>query len=236
MQSIKYLFHLIALSSFISIILIGFVLDESPEFWEHGYETGIVLFSLSTSFLAAYFFFFMDIFVPSKIKKNQLTKRLVLPLNRILGRMNASMECIKELSGLEYAEFKTLKNKGNNDNFNFDFEKKEAPRVKTDLETNFSYFEYFYDNKLDIDFYVKRVNSLPELDFEIQLLMDKIIYCDFHEILQSINNVKGRFGKVSYNPDMLIETFEEYVELLFELKNMMSKQKIKITVDCKNLK
>lgn len=86
-----------------------------------------------------------------------------------------------------------------------------------------------------IDDYVKRVNALPELDFKLQLLMDRISYSDFHEILQSIKNAKGRFDKVSYNPDLLIETFEEYIELLFELKDMMSKQKIKITVNYKNL-
>lgn len=229
MQNIKYLFHSIAVASFIIIIFVGFVFDETPENWEHGYETGVVLFALSTSFLAAYFFYLMDIFFPTKIKKNQITKRLEVPMNRVLNFMNFSVSCIANITSLKYSEI-TKENLLNNMDESWDIIAKNSPMLSPDLKTKLSYLDYFDHNILDIEDYINRINSLPEIDFELQLLMDEVIYSQFHTNIKYIKNMNKLYPGYHYSTDFIISSFEEYTTTLFKVKNYMEKNKVPITI------
>jgi len=201
-------------------------LDEIPEFWAHGYETGVVLFSLSTSFLAAYFFYVLDIFYPQKLKKSELVTRLELPLNRVLRFMAQNISCISNLTNLKYSEL-TTENIKQNINENWHIELKEAPMVTDNLK-NVSYLFYFDHNIWDVENYIKRINSLPELDFELLMVLDKVLYSKLHEDIRYINQLKKTYPGITFVNDYILNNIEEYVKILLDIQDYMNKNKIPI--------
>ncbi|MER1999518.1 MAG: hypothetical protein ABS882_07065 [Lysinibacillus sp.] len=233
MNNIKYLFHGVAILSLIIIIVVGFVLDETPESWKHGYEMGIVLFSLSTSFFAAYFFYIMDIFFPYLKKRKQLTIRLIVPLNRVLNFMNYSISCIAKITNLKYSEI-TKDKLDEKLAGNWNMELKESPMLSPDLKTSFSYLDYFVYNIREIEGYVSRINLLPEVDFELLLLMDKLVTSKFHENIRLLKDLKRTYPQLKIDNSNLTDSFEEYIEILFEIQSYMIKNKINFTVDTKD--
>lgn len=139
--------------------------------------------------------------------------------------MTFSIDSITKLTGLKYSEITTDKINENMDkSWNVDL--KESPMLSHDFVNKYSYLNYFYHNILDIEDYVKRINALPGIDYEIQMLTDEIINSQFHENVKYAINYRQLHPTITFDSSLFTSTFEEYTKLLYKLKKYKEKNKI----------
>ncbi|MGE8004396.1 hypothetical protein [Lysinibacillus sp. NPDC093216] len=208
-----------------------------PEFWEYGEETGVLLFTLSTSFVAAFLFYLLDIWLPNKEKQDILKLRLSKPLNKILLNMiapligllilspksNITISKIVSLSKEDLEELLSEIDLFNDRNSKYFFDDWRDDKV----------IEYLLSFLANCNRLVDQVNILPNVDFDLLMILDKIKYSDYNEALEeqryfyslSVDEGGGVSGIV------LTEGILEYVQLFEELKKYMIDNDIEITFD-----
>ena len=233
---------MLALVSLISIIIIKFIWNDTPERIPLGSEIGEVLFDLSVGYLAAFFFFIIQIWIPEYKEQKIVRLRIATPLSRLLDRMKTPID-------------KTLKTYGN-PNIQFDNIPK-TEFIEMIEKIDLSQDEGFVANRLvtgsisimnfggslakqiyDAEEYIKEIKEMPfKLDFDLIDLLVRIENCSYHERVKSVDRALG--FKVQRLPDgtnqvvggdLIADPIYDYYLMFFELKEYMKKNQIQITV------
>lgn len=218
----------------IGIIIVNkYIWVETEEFFRFGVETGEVLFTLATSFLAAYIFYLIDIWYPSKGKQDILKERLSNPLNKVLLNMIAPIIGILNMysaSEVKLDKIITL-SKDELDKLltTIDLYNDENPKYLFDPWRKENVLEYLFSFLTKSNKIIDQINKLPNVDFDLLILLDKIQYCDYKSVLEEqlylypIAKQGGTSGAV------LSSGLQEYISLFKELNEYMKSNKIDIT-------
>lgn len=222
----KWLLRILVLSVF-SIFSIKFLWSDTPEWWRYGSETGDIVFSLAASFIAAFIFYVIDIWIPEKNRNQKINERISIPLNRLLASIEIPIvHVIEKSSGKGYdintiTEVQLLECIGEMDLVN-----DVSPLRYFDIDRDIRYTEYFCKHINDSKKFIKQINELPNLDFDLVLILDKIRNSSYQELMEQIENASNSSRIKSIHGNTISRSLYEYLQLYLVLSEYKTKNKI----------
>jgi len=227
----KWLIRILIIS-LISIFLIKFVWASIPERWIYGQETGELIFSLATSFVAAFIFYLIDIWMPYKKNKKAVNGRISRPISMILLNVKTPIQSVIEHVGgskINSQQFESITSEELESCLKvLDIKNEISPLYFFDMKRNASFLEYFVYLKNKTNKYIKQINDLSNLDLELIIILDEIRNSNFHERLEVIETF-GNSISYQFKGDSVINIMQEYYELYFKLFDYANSNKIEIT-------
>lgn len=229
----KWIVLLLAISASISIFIIKFVWNDTPEFWKHGEEFGDVLFNLSIGYIGAFIFYILDIWIPEVKEQKKIRQRIAFPLSRLLYSMKYPIEEIKKEYGNESLSFENIPM----DEFIAMVEKIDLRNHEGFIQHPTTSINYNYGHSLvfqieKADKYIEQIQitfSL-KLDFDLIVMLDEIKHSNYHEsTMRKYKNNAFTDPDVVIIGDVISPSLYEYYLMFFKLKEYMKNNEIPIT-------
>lgn len=219
----------VVLAVMVFIIIISTFTNEP--FW--GIVQTVIL-SICTSYIAAFIFYLIDVWMPSIIKKRKINDRLAVPLSRLLNSMKMPMSMVYKTYGDENPKFECISKELNKSLVSkMDLINDDAPMMIWPEKRPGNFGEYLIDHIKSANKYINKITYLPvDLEIDLIIILDNIESSGYHETMISVNNF-NHFNKNSIRMEgnSIADSLYEYYLLFFELKNYMIKNNIKITLD-----
>lgn len=220
--------------SLISIFLVKFLWANTPEWWGYGAETGDVVFSLAASFIAAFIFYVIDIWMPKKNNRKMINSRISGPVNLLLQNMkNPIVAVINHVSEDKYdlRNFDMISFEEMDNIFKkLDVMSDPSPLKYFGMDRNEKFFEYFLYSFDQCDKYIKQINELPNLELELVIILHEIRNSKFREFLESIKNLRDSNRNIDVNGGAIVKQVYEYYKLYKRLKDYVKSNKIELNI------
>lgn len=216
------------------VILINFVLKDVPNYFYFDAEIKSLLSNLSVSYIIAYIFYLLQVYVPELKRKEILKNRISSPLsitlstieevltpflnNRDFLNNNVSVKSIEELATINLMAPSSI-----------------SLHIVNGQMVYQSYYENLVSNKKRIIEQLDEISMFYSTDFELSVLCNEIKYSELHsrlDVVHTIRNVRIAMGQGGDLVDSTIleDALIEYVELAIRLRRYMSQEQIQSTV------
>jgi hypothetical protein len=183
-----------------------FYLIDIKEFFNKGFELGLLLYNISLSFIAAVIFYLIIDYYPKKERKYKFLRNLEIHLNDINNSLNEVIDNLNYPTNIEKIDLKKI----NNEVF-----KEVLKNTPPDFKTSKNYIEYFNQ---DIDI-------LKSLEINSRKVISNI-----EEILKHIDFLEPELYKVleEIKSYPIIQTLQFMKQQNLKIKNLLALHKILI--------
>ncbi|WP_339212895.1 hypothetical protein [Solibacillus sp. FSL W8-0372] len=219
----KKILIIVFLFSLSCIFIINFIWSNTPEFWEYGNETGVVISGLSMSFVAAYIFYLLDVVLPKLQRKKLIDAKIVDPGILIIRDIEMLFEDLIFLSEnkIEFLSNSPLSKEYLTkviSNLNI-MESKIPYKLNSNLKES-TIFESMLSLKSRTLLFSKQITSLQEIDLKLFLCIQNIENTSLWRIINQIEQI------AILRPEIK-NAFESsiFIESLYELQ--LNKEELK---------
>lgn len=240
MTKTRLILTFILFVSLVCIFVIKYIWGQTPEKWDFGEETGEVLFGLCISYIAAFIFYVIDIWIPQNQEKKKRYNRLAVPLSRLLNHMKSQLIGLTNSKTKEELNFNDFEKEVFIENVeSYDLINDIASLYFTDLDRNATYGEYLDHHISRVNEYIEEIYKLPiNLEIEFIEILDDIKKSTYHEIMESMKRLGGFDGsamvkgqKIGMQGDAISEPLYLYYENYLRLKKYMNINRITLTIE-----
>lgn len=208
--------------SWILIIVIEFWLIDIPEFFSSGYEVGQIIYTLSISFIASFFFYFILVHFKECNEREGLNTYLIDKVERLVLLTIQSLSNMSKSCGL--IELTELPHKSIIE----DIFSKICPTSDSTMvfayspKNHLSWLGYLSEYKLRTMNIIGNLNNKSHfLEPAFILLISKLEECIHFAVIEKLSLT------MMDNEDMLnfTDAFSEYIEIIREIKTYVEKLK-----------
>jgi hypothetical protein len=218
---------ILAVISFILLMLVEFVFKEMPDYLlGFGQPMSDMTYDLTIGYLSAFLFYTIDVWIPELSNQKRIENRIKQPLNRIIVRTNDLLERIPHLTEDNF-NFKSLSERDIQSYLRDVSLTNTQTDVMKSLNESHNLFSLMITINYEIHKQIKQVFSTPfNLDFNLILILDEIQNSDFSNTLDQLYSISTS-GNYEITGSFISQQFSKYIRSIQELNDYLIRHNLK---------